>query len=178
MVNTDKGKHINAAFLYVAQVLKECQRLVYKIDSEMAPEWKNLYGNRITRDVSADLRRPDYWLIYGIFRYYENDSDGLINKGINILLWDDYILEEPIIIAGKILYKDTSKRNHWDLWSIWHEWESVEDSNEYQTNGKLNYFESDEQEYIDKACVFSWPLVSISDDEALLEKVVAPLKDL
>lgn len=38
---------ITLAFQYIQQVLKECQRLIFKIDNLMAPEWNNLYGNRI-----------------------------------------------------------------------------------------------------------------------------------
>lgn len=178
MGGTEKGKQINAVFLYVSQVFKECQRLIYKIDSEMAPEWNNLYGNRITKNLSADLRNPDFWLIYGIFRYYENEISPLINKGINISLWDDYELEEPIIIAGKINYNDISKRDHWDLWSIWHDWESEDESSSFNIDGKVNYFKSEECEYIKEAYVFSLPLVEISDDETLLEKVIVPLKNL
>lgn len=42
-----KGRQITLAFQYIQQVLKECQRLIFKIDNLMAPEWNNLYGNRI-----------------------------------------------------------------------------------------------------------------------------------
>ena len=72
MSDIQKGRQITLAFEYIQQVFRECQRLIFKVDSQMAPEWTNLYGNRITRDVSASLQYPDDWLVEAIFRVYEN----------------------------------------------------------------------------------------------------------
>ena len=80
MSDIQKGHQITSAFQYIQQVFKECQRLIFKIDNQMAPEWGNLYGNRITKDVSASLQEADRWIVEAIFRVYQNDKDGLVNK--------------------------------------------------------------------------------------------------
>ena len=90
MSDIQKGHQITSAFLYVRQVFKECQRLIFKIDNQLAPEWGNLYGNRITKDN----------------------------------------------------------------------------------------FQSEECKHIKEAYVFSLPLISITDDEAIMEKIIKPLKEL
>jgi hypothetical protein len=75
----------------------------------MAPEWTNIYGKRITRDVSTSLQYPDNWLVKAIFCVYENQNEDVsVNKGITITFWGD-VVEQPIITAGKIVYTDISK---------------------------------------------------------------------
>ena len=36
-------------------------------------------------------------------------------KAVTISFWREDI-DEPIITAGKLVYSDISKRDHWDLW--------------------------------------------------------------
>ena len=177
MSDIQKGHQITSAFRYIQQVLKECQRLIFKIDNQMAPEWGNLYGNRITKDVSASLQESDRWIVEAIFRVYQNDEDGLINKCITITFWGDEV-EEPIITVGKIVYSDIDKRNHWDLWYIWFAWSDANEDNNYELDGKVIVFQSEECKHIDEAHVFSLPLISITDDEVLMEKIIKPLKEL
>ncbi|MCW3490218.1 hypothetical protein [Dethiobacter alkaliphilus] len=178
MSGTPKGQQITLAFNYIAQVFKECQRLIFKVDNHMAPEWKYLYGNRITKGVSANLQEPEDWLVRGIFRYYERAEDQFINKGITIAFWDDDI-NEPIITAGKIAYNDPGRKDHWDLWCIWHEWAWLNENNKPNPDGSKHHFQPPEgSEYIKEAQAFSWPLVDISDDEKLMEKIILPLDEL
>lgn len=177
MNDIDKGHQMTLAFLYIQRVFNECQRLILKIDNQLAPEWKNIYGNRITRDVTANIQDPDRWLVEAIFRSYESDGDKMINKGITITFWGDDI-EEPIITAGKIIYSDIEKRNHWDLWHIWFYWDDINENNEYMLDGRMNIFQPKDRNYIKEAYVFSLPLVNITDEEALVEKIIKPLKEL
>jgi hypothetical protein len=51
MYENKKGYQITIVFNCVQQVCKECQRLIFKIDSQMDQEWKNIYGNRITQGM-------------------------------------------------------------------------------------------------------------------------------
>lgn len=172
-----KGHQITSAFSYIQQVFKECQRLIFKIDKQLEPEWENLYGNRITRDVSSSLREPDKWIPESIFRMYESDKSKIVNKGITISFCGEDV-EQPIITAGKIIYTDIAKRGHWDLWNIWSVDAIKDDVNRYELDGKINRFQSEESKHIKEAFVFSLPLISISDDEILIEKIIKPLKDL
>lgn len=177
MSDIQKGHQITLAFQYIQQVFNECQRLIYKIDNQMAPEWENLYGNRITKDVSASLQIPDRWIVEAIFRVYQNNINKLVNKCITITFWGDNV-EQPIITAGKIVYSDMEKRDHWDLWNIWFYWSDAIEGNNYELDGQVNHFQSEESKYIDEAYVFSLPLISIKDEEALIEKIIKPLKEL
>jgi hypothetical protein len=177
MSEIQKGQQITLTFQYIQQVFRECQRLIFKIDNQMAPNWGSLYGNRITRDVSASLQEADRWIPEGIFRVYQNNEEKLVNKCITITFLEDTV-EQPIIIAGKIVYSDINKRDHWDLWNIWFYWTDSNENNKYELDGKVNNFKSEECKYIDQAYVFSLPLVSITDDEALIEKIIKPLKEL
>lgn len=177
MSDIQKGHQITLAFQYIQQVFKECQRLIFKIDNQLAPEWGNLYGNRITKDVSASLQEADRWIVEAIFRVYQNNKDKLVNKCITITFWGDKV-EQPIITAGKIVYSDIDKRDHWDLWNIWFYWSGASEDNNYELDGKVNNFRSEECKHIDEAYVFSLPLISITDDEALIEKIIKPLKEL
>lgn len=177
MNDNQKGHQITSAFLYVQQVFKECQRLIFKIDHKLAPEWGNLYGNRITRDVSSSLQDPDRWIVEAIFRVYESSKDSLVNKCITITYWGNDV-EQPVITAGKIVYSDTSKRDHWDLWNIWFYWTDTNENNGYELDGKVNYFQSEDCKHIKEAYVFSLPLIDMTDDEAIMEKIIKPLKEL
>ena len=177
MNENQKGYIITKAFNYLQQVCRECQRIIYKIDSQMDQEWKNIYGNRITSEVSASLKEPDWWIIQAIFRMYENKENTLVNKGVNIGFWDEDI-KEPIIIAGKIVYNDISKRNHWDLWYIWFDWNNTLKTNDYKADGTIYSFQSDECPYIKEAKVFSLPLINIKDDKVLMESIIKPLIEL
>lgn len=175
MDNMQKGHQITAAFRYIQKVFNECQRLIFKIDNQMAPEWSTIYGNRTTKDVSSSLQQADRWIVEAIFRVYGTNNDQTINKAITISFWGDDI-DQPVITAGKIIYSDPSKRDHWDLWNIWFGWDENESSSEL--DGKIQVLSSKECNYIKEAHVFSLPLISITDDETLLEKVVKPLKAL
>lgn len=177
MNNIQNGKHITLAFQYIQQFFKECQRLIFRIDHHLAPDWRSLYGNRITSEVSASLQYPKDWLPQAIFRAYENSEDGLINKCITITFWEDGI-EQPIITAGKIKYSEINNRKYWDLWHIWYTWKDKDEDNKYELDGKVNIFRSEKCSFIDEAYVFSFPLVSITDDETLMEKIIKPLKEL
>lgn len=177
MSDIQKGNQITSAFLYIQQVCKECQRLIFKIDNQMYPEWENLYGNRITKEVSASLQEPSRWIVEALFRAYESKEDKLVNKCITITFWGNEV-NQPIITAGKIVYSDVSKRDHWDLWRIWFEWDSENKSNEYELDGKVNIYYPDECKHIKEAYVFSLPLIYITDDEVLIEKIIEPLKKL
>lgn len=177
MSDMQKGHQITSAFLYIQQVFKECQRLIFKIDNQLAPEWGNLYGNRITKDVSSSLQEADRWIVEAIFRVYESSKDKLVNKCITITFWGGEV-EQPIITAGKIVYSNIDKRDHWDLWSIWYSWTDANENNGYELDGKVNVFQSEECNHIKEAHVFSVPLISITDDEALMEKIIRPLKEL
>ncbi len=177
MSDIQKGHQITEAFKFLQQLFKECQRLVFKIDNHLASEWVNVYGNRITRDVSSSLQEPDRWLVEAIFRYYENNKDKSVNKCITITFWGDDV-DQPLITAGKIVYSDVQKRNHWDLWNIWFSWSEDNEDNHYEPNGEINTFHSEECKYIKEAQIFSLPLISITDDEVLMEKIIKPLKEL
>lgn len=177
MSDIEKGSQITLAFQYIKQLFKECQRLIFKIDNHMAPEWSNLYGNRITRDVSASLQEPTRWLTEAIFRIYQNENSKLVNKCVTITFWGDGV-DQPIITAGKIVYLDIEKRNHWDLRDIWFYWDNINEENIYELDGKVNYFQSKECDYIKEAFIFSLPLISIKDEETLITKIISPLKEL
>jgi len=177
MSDIQKGQQITLAFQYIQQVFKECQRLIFKIDNQLAPEWSSLYGNRITKDVTASLQEPESWLPEAIFRVYQSRKDEMINKCITITFWGDEV-EQPIITAGKIIYSDTDKRDHWDLWNICFYWDDMNESNKYELDGKINTFRSEECKYIGEAYVFVLPLIAITDDEALMEKIIKPLIEL
>lgn len=176
MARANKGHEMVTVFRYVQQVYTECQRLFFKIDNLMAPEWKTVYGNRITKDVTSSLQDPERWLVEAIFRVYES-SEGNVNKAITITFWGNNI-DEPIITAGKIVYNDISKRDHWDLWSIWYTWDIENEQNESGVDGTVYDYISKDCKYIKEAKVFSYPLVEITDDAVLEKKVVEVLKTL
>ena len=177
MSDIQKGNQITLVFKYIQQVCEECKQLIFKIDSLLAPELSNLYGNRITSEVSANLQTAKRWIIQAIFRTYENEKDGLVNKGITITFWDKD-LEQPIITAGKIVYNDISKRNHWDLWNVWFSWNNNLKTDDYKADGTIYSFQFDECPYIKEAKVFTLPLINIKDDKVLMESIIKPLIEL
>lgn len=179
MIDITKGHQISAAFEYINQVFNECQRIIFKIDNQMAPEWKNLFGNRIVKNTSSSLQEPDRWLLDAIFRFYEGKEDKMVNKCVVLTFWGDEI-EQPVITVGKIIYSDIDRRNHWDLYWLWFVWDdtSENENNEWELDGKINVIQSEDCKYIKEAHVFSWPLVSITDEDTLIEKIIKPLKEL
>lgn len=174
MYNVQKGYQITSAFRYIQKVFNECQRLIFKIDNHLAPEWSTIYGNRITKDVTSNLQESDRWIVEAIFRVYGINNDPTINKAITISFWGNDI-DQPIITAGKIVYSEPNKKDHWDLWNIWFSWEENENR---ELDGKIKILKSDDCEYVKEAHVFSLPLISITDEEILVDKIIKPLKEL
>ena len=174
MDKLQKGYQITQAFRYIQKLFIECQRLFLKVDNHMAPEWITIYGNRITKDVTASLQDPNKWIVESIFRVYGNSQDQAVNKAITISFWGNEI-DQPVITVGKIIYSDSSKRDHWDLWRIWFEWEENE---ERTLDGKIKILTSKECAYVKEAHIFSLPLIDITNDEILNEKIIKPLKAL
>lgn len=177
--DTVNGYEITKVFKYVQQVFRECQQLIYKADNLMAPDWNVLYGSRITRDVTSSIYDPNRWLVEAVFRIYTGEEKNVI-KGITISFWgdDELEIEEPVITAGKIIYSDVNKRQHWDLWNTWFAWEDDNKENEYKLDGSIINFKSKECDYISEAQLFSYPLVSITNDIELERKIIEVLKKL
>ncbi|MFW6029966.1 MAG: hypothetical protein ACOCRO_06890 [Halanaerobiales bacterium] len=165
-----KGNEITKVFNYVQQIFRETQRIFVKLDNLMEPEWKSVWGNRITRDVTSHLQYPEKWLVQAVFRMYESD-DKYVNKGVTITYWGD--IQEPIITVGEISYSDLNSRNHWDLWNAWFMWES--DNEEMLSDGTIYTFNPEEISYIDKVSISSFPLVSIETDKDIEEKIYSKL---
>lgn len=180
MSDIQKGCQITSAFHYIQQVFRECQRLISKIDNQMDPEWVvNVLGNTITRGVSVSLEKPEEWIVKAVLRVYRNNSKEPIDKsikGIIITFWGDKV-EQPIITAGKLIYSNIANSDPWDLWNIWFEWLDKNKNHEV-LDGTDDPFCPEKYEYIDETQFFSLPLVSITDDEVLMEKIIQPLKEL
>lgn len=163
------GTEILKVFQYVQQIFRECQQLIIKLDSLMAPDWSPLYGNRITRDVTSSLYDPNRWLVEAIFRIYES-KDQKINKGITISFWSDYKIEEPVITVGELIYSDLNQRQHWDLWKVWFE-DEAEPLEKRTLDGSVLEFSPKDYGYIKTAKVFSLPLVEIQNDKDVENKI-------
>jgi hypothetical protein len=177
MMEKVNGTEITNVFMYLQQLFRECQQMIYKADRLMSPEWVCRYGNRITRDVSSSLAEPNKWLIQSIFRVYENDKESNVIKVITITFWGNEV-NEPIITAGKIVYSDIQRRSDWDLWDIWFRWADDNEKNDYELDGIVYNFTTQECNYIKEAKVFSCPLVSIENDSELECKIINVLKNL
>jgi hypothetical protein len=177
MSTSETGRTITDVCKYIQQVFRECQTIFCKIDNLMAPEWKNVYGNRITKEVTSSLQEPERWLVEAIFRFYES-TDKTTNKALTITFWNtDEAFNEPIITAGKIIYSDISRRDHWNLWQIWFKCDNDKE-NKFEPNGKIYTVNPADKGYIKEANLFSWPLAALQDDTSLEDKIFKPLKNL
>lgn len=170
------GNEILKVFQYVQQVFRECQQLIVKLDGLMAPEWKPVYGSRITRDVTSSLNDPEHWLVEAIFRIYES-NDSSVNKGITITFWGN--IQEPVITIGEITYTDVSKRGHWDLWYSWFEFEDEKISiDDRKLDGSILELTPKDYDYIKRVKMFSLPLVEIQNDNDVENKIYKELMKL
>ena len=175
-MDTSKGQEIVTVFRYVQQVFQECQRIFLKLDNLMAPEWKTIYGNRTTKDVTSSLQDPERWLVEAIFRMYET-HDKLVNLGITISFWGN--ISEPVITAGKIVYTETKERDHWDLWNSWFSWAPGDESEKSLDGSVLEYQLSENRNHgISNVKIFSLPLVALENDFDLETKIFKPLMSL
>ena len=169
-----KGQEILSVFRYVQQVFMETQRILLKMDNLMGPEWKTVYGNRITKEVTSSLVDPERWLVEAVFRIYEAE-DKLVNKGITISFWGE--IEEPVITAGKLVYSDIKSRDHWDLWNSWFLWNPHEETKK-ALDGAVVKYKPDEDNNITDVQVFSLPLVILENDNDVESKIFRPLEKL
>lgn len=170
-MNSDKGKEITSVFRYVQQVYKECQRIFLKLDNLMAPEWRTIYGNRTTKEVTSSLQDPERWLVEAVFRVYEAKEKS-VSKGITISFWGN--ISEPVITAGKITYQTPNERDHWDIWNSWFSWAPGEESDRV-LDGSVTDYAPEEIEHISRVKVFSLPLVDIENEHDLEMKIYNPL---
>lgn len=168
------GKRITHSFTYVQQIYQETSSLLQKLDELMRREkWEPLYGNRITRDVSASLVWPNYWLASAVFRIYQNQAEKLIRKGVSIRFCEND-LDRPALIAGKITYKDIDQNrydNPWDLELVWFS----ENNESNKLDGRERSFteikESNLTEYVSTATLFAYPLTEIQTEEDIKSKI-------
>lgn len=171
---SSKGQEILSVFRYVQQVFRETQRILLKMDSLMGPEWKPVYGNRITKEVTSSLVDPERWLVEAVFRIYES-TNPLVNKGLTITFWGD--IEEPVITAGMLVYSDIKSRDHWDLWNSWFTWNPYEET-KMSLDGQVVKYKPDEGNNINEVKVFSLPLINMENDIDVESKIFRPLEKL
>ena len=182
--NSDLGRNMELAFGYVQQIFKETSQLMKKLDNLMpvGKDWIPTYGNRTTKEVTSHLEDPEGWLVEASFRIYDSTKDLSIKKGITVTYWGKDI-DQPVLIVGKINYildekaKRPIKDDHWDLWYLWFE----EDCEKHESNGtvfKVIPRESRLKEYIKEASIFAIPLVSVSSEDDVKNKVYDKLGPL
>ena len=121
----DYGRKITKAFQAILEVHRNASRLLLDCDGTIGKGRSSIFSNVVTRDVSATVNYPDAWMPCSLFRFYDakDEMPGLI-EGLTIYYWDDPPLcEEPLLIGGRIKYRQGSACEHWDLWSAFFKWQ-------------------------------------------------------
>jgi len=175
MKKTNKGKNISLAIEYVQRIFRESNQVIRHLDNLMEKEsYSHLYGNTVTRDLSHDLEKPEQWLPDSIFRYYRQTDDNKTIRGITITYWnDEEPIEEPILIGAVFTCSkfDVQERKYWDIWRLWFKDDEEKLKSIDGNFHDCNLEDEEVKDRIIKAKVFAIPLVSISSNEDIYNKV-------
>lgn len=120
---TDNGKHALAMIRAMTQLNKEISQFLRACDKLLRQYgWRPPGGNTIIRDVSQSLDRPEDWAPFGFYRAYKKHHASQTRLCLNIAL-DEHdrpdMLNEPMVIAAMIEYRDTDRDDAWDPWALW-----------------------------------------------------------
>lgn len=170
----EKGGNITKAFKFIQNFYSEIAQLFTKLDDLMEREgWKSARGNTTTSVVSKDLQRPKQWLPDGSFRLYENDNFPNERRGVTVGYVHDEI-KEPIIIIGKVTYKDLNEAEDWDLWKLW-----FDNKQPMILNKDITSFDSENEKLSERigpnTCIHAINLVDLAKEEDIKGKILNKL---
>src|SRR5438128_10314836 len=119
----DYGRKITKAFQAILEVHRSASRLLLDCDGTIGRGRSSIFGNVVTRDLSKSVNDPDLWMPCGLFRFYAKDEMPGLVDGLTIYYWNNPPLcEEPLLIAGRIKYREGSVCEAWDLWYTFFKW--------------------------------------------------------
>jgi hypothetical protein len=147
--------------------------------------WKTTHPQALF-EVSRSIDWPDWWLPYEFCRFFKNHTCPHLLLYIAVNLGDredDSSVDYALLSTGCITFKTDEKHAetaHW--WSRWHVYmyELRKDDgslcvDEPQTRWKSEDGFEKPPAGIVRVTTFAYPLVEITDSEALKEKIVQPL---
>jgi hypothetical protein len=162
----NQGQAIIELFKSIRQLFKDISLIIRQFDNSFIEKGFNIKWNSsaITKDNSTSLDYPERWLLEGIYRLYEKDSN--IIYGFNISFRHGN--SEPLFIAGKIEYEPDATVYAWELWDQWHD-------NKANKLCNINYHLESPKKGIKSCGFFAESLVSITGNdriEALANKIL------
>lgn len=165
-----KGENITKAFIFIQKFYSEVAQLFTKVDDLMEKErWDSAKGNTTTSEVSKDLLKPTQWLPSRSFRLYKNEKFPNVRIGL-IVCYGHENIEEPLLIIGKIDYKDIQDAEYWDMWNLW-----FNDKQQKTLNEDNFSFDPDDEDLSKKLGGKCWihamNLVEINSEEDIKNKI-------
>lgn len=161
-MDQSKGKAIIELFDSIRKIFVDISLIIEKFDdvfddNGFKVKWG---GSAITSDNSYSLNKPGQWLLEGIYRLYEKRDEFVY--GFNISFKPG--IQEPLLIAGKLEYKDPMNATAWEIWNLWYDDDFIDE----KKFGEI-YYQNKIDSNLLSCKFFAISLTSITDNERIEE---------
>lgn len=188
---SDDGTNIIKMMEQIGTICEQSSLLLKTADKHMEKKGWEAYSNTVINDMSKSLNEPKKWFPNYLFRFYLHDEYENILAFISILLVDDLYgnyegkLTEPLITAGIFDYGEGNEVDEWEYWyAKWYKFHEESDNN-YGTifESKANWIKEWEEkldykfDFQSYKC-FGYPLISITNEDYVVSRIVNQLLDL
>lgn len=105
-MTTDYGTRVAGALQAVCQLHSDTSRFLVDFhNNRLRFGWTSVFGNTVTRDLTASLPTP-FWMAEGVYRYYMKESEPGLLEGVTISFFNHQgKSKEPLLLAAQIKYR-------------------------------------------------------------------------
>ena len=178
----DEGAKIVRAIRQIRRLHEDVSLLLRKADDAMREHgWKIAKSDsRALYEASSSIDRPQQWMPWEVYRYYRHDDRPTVLASITVLLDDTQRdFPEPLVLGSVFEFEDATSAAAHRYWAgaMYRVASKGEPAGEivevhHQLVEKGWDFESQRGRY------FTYPLVAVTSEEILREKIVGKLLSL
>jgi len=129
-MTTEYGERVGMALRVVCKLHSDTTRFLRDFHNDrLRAGWQSLFGNTVTKELTAAIGQKPYWMAEGVYCYYVTHNMPNSVEGITVAFFD-YVgkFQEPVLLAAQIEYnvpKGTQLRevcHGWDIWDLYFTW--------------------------------------------------------
>ena len=176
---TVEGPKIIRALGQIRQLHEDVSLLLRTADKVMAVQgWANAKGdNRVLYEYSSSIDRPRQWMPWEVYRYYRHKDRHTTLASLTVLLDDDKEeFAEPVIAGSLVEFADAELAAGYRFWAgAFHRVMPQDIPAGQWTDVRRETLENDWDFEFQSARYFIYPLVSVTSEEILRDKIVMHL---
>jgi len=176
---TEEGPKIIRALRQVRRLHDDVSLLLRTADKAMGERgWKNAKSDsRALYETSSSIDRPQQWMPWEIYRYYRHDDRSATLASLTVLLDDGQTeFPEPLVSGSVIEFEDANTAAGHAYWAgaFYRVMPKSEPDGRIVEVQREQLEKSWDFEFQSARC-FAYPLVTVTSEEVLREKLVGRL---